>query len=70
MTRVPQHYVPKHLSRKEKRQQKKELAKSRRAYKGESIILARKSKVLNQKEVVMKVECVKCISSRIMKRLQ
>ena len=33
MTRVPQHYIPKHLSRKEKRQQKKELAKSRRAYK-------------------------------------
>ena len=33
MTRVPQHYVPKHLTRKEKKQQKKELAKSRRAYK-------------------------------------
>lgn len=33
MTRVPQHYVPKHLSRKAKKRQKKELAKSRRAYK-------------------------------------
>ena len=33
MSRVPQHYVPKHLSKKEKRQQKKELAKSRKAYK-------------------------------------
>ena len=33
MTRVPQHYVPKHLSRKEKKRQKRELAKSRRAYK-------------------------------------
>ena len=33
MSRVPQHYVPKHLSKKEKKQQQKELAKSREAYK-------------------------------------
>jgi hypothetical protein len=33
MSKVPQHYVPKHLTKKEKRQQKNELNKSRKAYK-------------------------------------
>lgn len=33
MSRVPQHYVPKYLSKKSKRKAKKELRKSRKAYK-------------------------------------
>ena len=33
MTKVPQRYVPKNLSKKDKKKQKKELKKSRKAYK-------------------------------------
>ena len=39
MTRVPQKYVPKRLTKKDKKKQKKELKKSRRAYKKDTTIL-------------------------------